>query len=290
MNTDIDRVVAHLAPDPGPGMTEGAHALMREIITTEPGPEARPARRRRPVLRLALPGVALATAAFVALSWLLPTGFGFGPGPAAALDIRQEDGYYVVEVKDLYADPDRYQEQLQAAGLDVTLRVIPSTPSFVGTIIPTSPSEERQLDEIKTIDPPGDCDRLGGCPIGMKIPVDFEGPAQITLGREARSGEQYEIVASFDVLGEPMHCVPYRGKTVAEVRELLAQRGLTVQKFNVTNPDIDEEAVMRASVPDSWHVNGGYLREPGKATLAVSEESEESDGGGLRDCRTPQGS
>lgn len=290
MNTDIDRVVAHLVPDPGPGMTEGAHALMREIITTRPGPEARPARRRRPVLRLALPGVALATAAFVALSWLLPTGAGFGPGPAAALDIRQEDGYYVVEVKDLFADPDRYQEQLRGVGLDVTLRLVPSTPSMVGSIFPTSPTDERYLDEIKTIDPPGACDKMGGCPIGVKVPVNFRGPAEIILGREASPGEAYANGTSIDALGEPLHCVPFRGKTVAEVRELLAQRGLTVHTFRDTNPYIDEADATKTSVPDSWYVNGGYLEEPGKAALNVSEEPEESDAGGLRNCDTPQGS
>lgn len=287
MNTDIDRVVAHLAPDPGHGMTEGAHALMREIITTRPGPQARPARRTRPVLRLALPGVALVTAAFVALSWLLPTGLGFGPRPAAALDIRQEDGYYVVEVKDVHADPDRYEEQLRAAGLEVTLRVVPATPSFVGTIIPTSSTEKRYLDEIRTIDQPGECAKLGGCPIGMRIPVDFEGPAQITLGREARAGEQYDIFASIDVLGEPLHCVPFRGRTVAEVRELLARRGLTVHSFTDTNSYIDAADATKTSVPDSWYVNGGHLEEPGKASLVVSEEP---DAGGLRNCATPQGS
>ncbi|MFG3441910.1 hypothetical protein ACGF0J_32095 [Nonomuraea sp. NPDC047897] len=290
MNTDVDRVVAHLDPGPGPGMTEGAHALMREIITAEPAPAPRPARRRRPVLRLALPGVALATAAFVALSWLLPTGPGFGPGPAAALDIREENGYYVVEVKDLYAGPDRYQEQLRGVGLDVTLRLTPSTPSMVGSIFPTSPTDHRYLDEIKTIDQPGACEKMGGCPIGVKVPVGFQGPAEITLGREAAPGEEYANVTSFDALGEPMHCVAFRGRTVAEVRELLAQRGLAVHEFRDTNPYIDEEAASRTSVPDSWYVNGGYLRAPGKANLNVSEQPEESDAGGLRNCAAPQGS
>ena len=40
---DIDRLVAGIAADPGPGMTPGARELFDEI-TTDPGPSARPAR------------------------------------------------------------------------------------------------------------------------------------------------------------------------------------------------------------------------------------------------------
>lgn len=271
MNTDVDRVVAQLVPDPGPGMSEGAHELMHEIMTADPAPVREPLQlRRRLPLRVALPGVALVTAAVLALTWLLPSGPGFGPDPVAALDIRQEGGYYVVEIKDLYADPDRYQAQLRAAGLDVTLRVRPSTPAFVGQIFPTSRIDMRYLDEIKMIERPGTCENWSGCPLGMKIPVGFKGPAYITIGREARPGERFENRTSFDARGEPMHCVDYLNKPLAQVRGMLRERGVAIEDFMVTDPDGDGYEVSD-SVPDSWLVHGGFMNEPGKATVAVHE-------------------
>ncbi|MEV0148686.1 MULTISPECIES: hypothetical protein [unclassified Nonomuraea] len=289
MNTDVDRVVAHLTPGAGPGMTEGAHALMRDIMAAEPttarAAAPAPPRGRRPlVLRVAVPGVALLAAAFLGLSWLLPAGLGLGPGTAAALDIKKEDGYYVIEVKDLYADSATYEAQLRDAGLDVTLRVIPSTPSWVGSIFPTSPTDNRYLDEIKTIDQPGGCDKMGGCPIGVKIPENFQGPAEITLGREAQPGEQFENGTSIDALGEPLHCLPYIGRPVSEVRTMLQERGVTVQSFTDMDP---ESGGTKETVPDSWLVESGTMNEPGKATLSVYEGSQPQEPGGRRGENCP---
>ncbi|MFF5208602.1 hypothetical protein [Streptosporangium sp. NPDC000396] len=265
MTTDLDRIVSSIAPDPGPGFVPGARELMNEIMDTEPLPA--PVRRRRPGWRIALPAVALLAATVTVLSWTsaLP---GFGPKPVAALDIKQEGGYFVIEVKDLYADPENYEAQLNAAGLDVSLRVIPATPGLVGSILATAPDDE-VIDEFKTIEPAGKCDKVGGCPIGLKIPVGFTGTAYVTLKRQAKPGERYSSFTSFDALGEPMHCVPYLNKTVAEVRALLKERGLTIQKFMVSDPRSTEASdyEMASSVPDSWYVHGGTLIEPGKVTI-----------------------
>ncbi|GAA2285491.1 hypothetical protein GCM10010149_34260 [Nonomuraea roseoviolacea subsp. roseoviolacea] len=295
MNTDVDRVVAHLSPGAGPGMTEGAQALMRDIMAAEPAPSraVTPLRavasagrrgRRSRVLRAAVPGVALLAAAFLGLSWLLPAGHGLGPGTAAALDIKKEDGYYVIEVKDLYADSATYEAQLRDAGLDVTLNVVPSTPALVGSVSPTSITEDRYLDEIKTIDRPGECDKMGGCPIGVKIPENFEGHAEITIGREARPGERFQNGTAIDALGEPLHCLPYIGRTVAEVRGMLQERGVTVQEFDDMDP---VSGGTKESVPDSWLVEGGSMTEPGKASLNVYEGSAPQEPGGRRGENCP---
>ncbi|NUW37414.1 hypothetical protein HTZ77_39345 [Nonomuraea sp. SMC257] len=286
---DVDRVIAHLSPGAGPGMTEGAHALMRDIMAAEPttaraaAPAGRRGRRSL-VLRAAVPGVALLAAAFIGLSWMLPAGLGLGPGTAAALDIKKEDGYYVIEIKDLYADSATYEAQLRDAGLDVTLDVIPSTPSWVGSIFPTSPTENRYLDEIKTIDQPGGCDKMGGCPLGVKIPENFQGPAEITIGREAKPGEPFENGTTIDGLGEPLHCMPYVGRTVAEVRGMLQERGVTIQNFTDMDP---ETGGTKESVPDSWLVESGSMTEPGKATLDVYEGSAPQEPGGRRGENCP---
>ncbi|WP_431894329.1 hypothetical protein [Nonomuraea sp. bgisy101] len=271
MNADVDRVVAHLAPDQGPGMSEGARQLMREIMEGDPAPLARPAARRGALGRwpkLAVIGVLAATA--VGVSWVGPSGLGLGPAPVAALDIKQEDGYYVITVKDLYADPDRYAAQLEAVGLDVSIRVEPVTAAFEGQVFPTS--GERYVTEFKSIEAPGTCDKTGGCPVGLKIPIDFEGSADVRLGRPAQPGEKYRSITSWDARGEPMHCAPYMNKPVSEVRELLRQRGISIEEFTVSDPN-DEKVTgdheMKDSVPDSYLVHGGTLTEPGKAMVDV---------------------
>ncbi|MFE3451305.1 hypothetical protein ACFXJ8_20510 [Nonomuraea sp. NPDC059194] len=269
MNADLDRVVAHLAPDPGPGLSDGARQLMHEIMEGDPAPVAKPsAGRWRPGWRLRLTAVGAVAAAVLGATWLGPSWLGLGPDPVAALDIKQEDGYYVITVKDLYADPDNYEAQLQAAGLDISLRVEPVSAAFEGQVFPTS--GERYVTEFEPIEEPGDCGKVGGCPVGLKIPIGFKGSADIRLGRAARPGEKYRSITSFDALGEPMHCVPYMNKPVAEVREMLRQRGVTIEEFSVGDPNRQPgNSETKASVPDSYLVNGGSLTEPGKAMVSV---------------------
>ena len=91
----------------------------------------------------------------------------------------------------------------------------------------------------------------------MKVRKDFTGSAEITLGREARPGEEYAMITGFDSPGEPMHCVPFYNKPVSEVRVLLKERHLDIQEFTITGPAWwegtagDREPETKASVPDS---------------------------------------
>ncbi|MFI6903788.1 hypothetical protein ACIBKY_21155 [Nonomuraea sp. NPDC050394] len=279
MSTDIDQIVTRLAPPAGPGLTEGAHDLMNEIMTLSAAPARSRVSRARATLarkRIALPGIATVAAAALAAAWFL------GPAaqPAAALDIRREGDHYVIEVKDLYADPGKYEEQLRAAGLNISLRVIPSSPGGVGRIFPTTKDgpEPRYLTEFEQIQGTGECRKFDGCPIGIKIPVSFRGAADVALGREARPGEPVESGGPFDGPDEPMNCVPYLNKTVAEVRDLLAQRGWSIDTYQVLTGE--EEPEERTSVPDGWHVTGGYVTHGGKVSLFTDSEpmpQEEAD-------------
>ncbi|MER6948438.1 hypothetical protein ABT294_30865 [Nonomuraea sp. NPDC000554] len=266
MKTDIDDIVAQFAAEPVTEVSDGARELMHEITACEPAPVPLPARRRL-TWRLAVPATALVAAAVVGLTWALPLETGFGPTAAQALDIDQEDGYYVIKINDLYANPKLYQDQLRAAGLDISLEVRPVGPAFEGQVFPTTP-DHQYIEEIKGIYPPGECDKLDGCAIGVKIPTTFKGTAEISIGRKAEPGEQYEGTTSFDAKGEPMHCVPYLNKTVAELRPILEERGVSITAFNVEGPEGTET---KDSVPDSYHVTGGVLDEPGKATITVTE-------------------
>ncbi|MFD8560214.1 hypothetical protein ACWDOR_23430 [Streptosporangium canum] len=273
MNSNIDEVVRNLAPDPGPGLTPVAQEMMNKIMDAEPAPTALPTLRRwRPLVALPI------AAAVIAAGWAVPSIL--SATPASALDIKEEGGYYVIEVKDLYTNPEVYESQLRGVGLDISLRLIPASPSLVGLISPDSsvPDGSISPNKIETIDQPGQCDRRSGCPIGLKIPKDFTGSAEVTLGREGRPGEEYQIITGIDSPGEPLHCVPFYNKPAGEVRALLKDRGLDIQKFSIVGPAWwegtaeDEEPEAKTSVPDSMHVIGGFLPMIGKATLQVSDE------------------
>jgi hypothetical protein len=272
MKHDIDRVIAELAPVPCPGMTPGARELLQEIKAV-PAVQPRGVRSRRLPWRFAAPLVAAVAAVTLAVSWVVPDTLGFGSRPAAAaLDIKREGDFYVITVKDLFADPEHYQAQLRNRGLDVMLKVSPATPSMEGVSMPwegDGPSES-----IQAIEKPGDCFFLARtCTIGFKIPVGYTGKASISLGRRARPGERYSVLAPIDAPGEPLYCVAYARKSVDEVRRLLNERGVTEIGFATAKKTVD-------SVPGSWFVHEGVLSAPDRALLLVGPTLKRPDAPG----------
>jgi hypothetical protein len=262
---DIDRLVAGIASDPGPGMTPGARELFDEITTTSAVVPARPRRRQ-----FAVPIVAGLAAATMVLSWVLPGGFGTTPA-SAALDIKPEGGYYVITVKDLYASPKMYESELQAHGLKISLNVEPAPPSLDGQMMVmdwqanglSNPERESRKDLITTIDRPGACRFSMGCPIGLKVPITFTGRADISLARTGRPGETYKWRASLASPGEPLHCVDFINKPLDEVRPLLEKRGITLKLASYG------EKKTPISAPGSWYVHDGVLESSTSAIVLV---------------------
>jgi hypothetical protein len=271
----IDRVVRSIDPERArPPLDEDARAVCAEITAM---PRNTPATRRR--WRPAVPVAAGLAAVSMVVSWLLPGAFGLGPRPAsAALDIQRQGGYYVVTVEDLFADPVRYQSQLRRRGLHISLKVVPMTPSAEGRAFVWDPrvngltdAEARlRRDSITTVGRPGSCAGLGGCRIGLKIPVTYGGRATIYLGRGTRTGESYQNPLELNAPGAPLHCVRYMRKTVDQVRTLLRDHGVPNVRF----------AGGRASVPGSWYVHDGVLSGPGQALLLVAPTLKRPDAPG----------
>ncbi|MFG1947281.1 hypothetical protein [Nonomuraea sp. NPDC048826] len=264
---EIDRLVAGIAPDPGPGMTPIARELLEEITSV---PVPAPARRRR-WLALPRPRRWAAVPVLATLAALLS--FGVAQAPAsAALDIELVDDHYVITVKDLLAEPEVYQRELRARGLDITLRLAPTSASMTGQIFVINDVERLRAGHpvpadgpISTIDAPGSCERPVGCAVGIKVPVDFGKKASVTLGRRALPGEKYLMPPGIAMPGEPLHCEDYVNKSVAEISALLRERG-------VTPSYIQHGKHAAPSAPGGWYVQDGVMTADGQALLLVGAE------------------
>ncbi|MEW1844004.1 hypothetical protein AB0392_39170 [Nonomuraea angiospora] len=262
---EIDRLVAGIAPDPGPGTTPIARELFEEI-TSVPVPE-----RRRSWFALSRPRRWAVVPVLATLAALLS--FGVAQAPAsAALDIELVDDHYVITVKDLLAEPEVYQRELRARGLDITLDLVPTSASLTGQIVVINDMDRLRSGNpvpgdgpITTIDAPGQCERFAGCPVGLKVPVDFDKKAEVTLGRRALPGERYKMPPGIALPGEPLHCVDYVNKSVAEISALLRERGVT--------PSYIQHGKRAApSAPGDWYVHDGVMSADGQALLLVGAE------------------
>ncbi len=86
--------------------------------------------------------------------------------------------FLVVTVRDPLADPAHYRAEFAAHHLNVTLQMIPASPSIVGTLefIGGDPG----VDPIIRARP---VRRAKDCSVGGKIPLDFRGEADLAFGR-----------------------------------------------------------------------------------------------------------
>ncbi|MEU9884801.1 hypothetical protein [Sphaerisporangium sp. NPDC051011] len=259
----IDRLVSDIAPDPGPGMTPLARELFEEITRA-----VAPAPPRR---RWAVKPRSRWIAALTAVAAVAAIGVGSAPA-SAALDIKRDGDYYIITVKDLFANPDVYQAELRARGLDIDLTVLPTSASNARTLFvingvqPREPGRPVSGDvrtPITTVDEPGPCERFGGCAATLKVPVGYKEKAEIVLGREARPGEEYKLPPGIDLPGEPLHCVRYVNMTVAEILPILRERGVEPQFTSYGTKTFAPTA------PGGWYVHEGVMSAAGKARILV---------------------
>jgi hypothetical protein len=186
---------------------------------------------------------------------------------ARVLSFTTSDGYITVIVRNPLADPRRYRAELAAHHLNITLELVPASPSLVGTVVYIG--EPSGGPDLQTITAQGRCYTGGGgaaCPVGVRIPVGFRGQAEVVFGRAARPGEHYESTADATAPGEVMHGMSYVGDTVARVLAMLAQRHVTVPVFNETRNGYASNV---AHVPGTWYVYDAVPWAPGQVMLVV---------------------
>jgi len=138
------------------------------------------------------------------------------------------DGQYIVAViEDPQADADALAAAFAQHGLDITVELLPVSPSLVGKMVM---EDQDQGPDIETLfDDQAGCTLPGStsCPIGLRIPLDFHGKAHIVLGRAGGPGEDYASANDAFALGEALHCSKLRGMTVQQALPVLARRGVT---------------------------------------------------------------
>jgi hypothetical protein len=238
-------------------------------------------RRHRTMRRRLMIGVPVA--AGLAVLGLVVTSLGgpgqhVGPvtvGPAAAqaapLSITRHGGDLKVVVRNPLVDPARFRAEFARYHLNITLRLVPASPSIVGSVVYDSYSGGGPHG-IQLITAKDKCFTGGGgdvCPVGFWVPVDYRGSANLVFARAARPGEQYESAGLASSPGEAMHGLHYVGKTVSQVLAMLARRGVTVAQWRAQRGTSCYTASPR-TVPGSWHVTSAIPWAPGQVLLSVS--------------------
>lgn len=181
----------------------------------------------------------------------MPAGHGSVPVRAQVLSFVRHGQYIDVIVRDPVADPAQYRAEFARHHLNITLKLLPVSPSIVGTVVYFGGNHASAITPITAT---GACHEASGtdqCPVGVRVPVHFRGQADLVFGRAARPGEHYESTASAFAPGEVMHGMNIHGKTVARVEAMLRRRHATVARFNVAG---NSAASNVTSVPGRWYV------------------------------------
>jgi hypothetical protein len=159
-------------------------------------------------------------------------------------------------------DPFAAESQLKAAfaehGFDITLDLMPASPSAVGTVFYISDSGGANA--IQPLDGGSCVTGGGGCTIGVKIPATFTGQGFITIGRPAKPGETYEHANSAFAPGEVLHCSGLRGARVATALPILKADKLTVVRWREESSGaIDATAPTSNYIADADPVAAGTV-------------------------------
>lgn len=187
---------------------------------------------------------------------------------AAAMTVTRHGRYLDIVVRNPVADPEKYRAEFARYHLSITLKLVPASPSVVGTLVAESLSAGSGS-RLKVITAVGRCFTGGGgsvCPVGIRVPVSYRGTAMLVFARAARPGEQYESAGVVTAPGEAMHGLDFAGKTAAQVEAMLARRGVTVAPWRVQRGD-QCYTESRRSVPGSWRVYQAVPWAPGQVLL-----------------------
>jgi hypothetical protein len=269
---DIDAAVHGLAPTHADDqISDAAWSQVAENVTSEHAPVVSLETRRRP----ARPRVLLAAAAGLLIAGVVAATLVSQPGQnqPQALSFTEQGDKLIVRVVDPNADPKRYNAEFKKMGLDITVRMIPVSPPSVGKMISYSGRNERDMDQLRWLDPGEKCPGTlnasdPGCQGGLELPKDYDGKTVVVFGRAAKPGEPYQAMfLSATEKGEALAGLAIKNKTVAEVLPLIEARGVKVHHYlSGSRPNLDSSD----SAPAGWYVHDATPYAPGEVTLFVA--------------------
>jgi hypothetical protein len=208
-----------------PGPLRGIRSGQRQV-----GGHARTRRVRFARVLIAAAAALVAVLAVVSQSAVSPD-----KAKAAGLHFVRRGGYVYATVDDPSAPAASMQAAFDQNNLNVTVSVLPSSPSVAGTLefMDVPPSFEPIYGPKDSCLSDGALTDSGElmytrCVIGMRVPADFSGRASIQVNGTPPAGQPYETGASAFAPGEVLHCSRVRvGMTAAEAVPILQELGVT---------------------------------------------------------------
>jgi hypothetical protein len=184
-----------------------------------------------------------------------------GHAEARGVHIVRSGGYIEATIDDPTAPTASMQAAFDEASLNITVSVLPSSPSVAGTIefmdVPASfePIYGGSCISDGALTDSGELIRTP-CVIGMRVPADFSGYASIQVNGTPPAGQPYETMADAFAPGEVLHCTGIGGMTVAEAVPILQGLDVTPIWHVYAGGDIVDEAsvdnfFIRDAIPDS---------------------------------------
>jgi hypothetical protein len=191
---------------------------------------------------------------------------------AAALSFTQKGGYLTVIVKDPTADPARYKKEFAEHGLNVDLRLTPSSPKKVGSVLFL---EDDGGGKVKTVTAKGRCGD-DTCQVGIKVPLTYKPFVRVIFGRTARPGEHYQTGPG-DTPGEGVGLSDVRGRTVADVLAEARKRHIGHIAYRYQPTSRDEQGAKQPypmgipadKVKGDWRVYDAVAGNTGQVLLFV---------------------
>ncbi len=241
-----------------------------EHIASSPDPAHRDRRTRhrprlgglRPATAFLAAGLAMLIAvvtvlAFAGQSIVSPT-----KAKAAGVHFARHAGYIDATIDDPSAPAESMEAAFVQYGLNITVNVIPASPSLVGTItFMDTPSSFKPI-----YGPEGSCLLPGGatrCVIGMRVPSDFSGSATIVVDGTAAPGQAYSSVNDALAPGEVLHCSGIRGMSVSEAAPILQKLGVTPiwRTYDGTDPagGVSQSSVENQFITDTLPASLGTV-------------------------------
>jgi hypothetical protein len=176
----------------------------------------------------------------------------------AGVSVETEGGLVYIRLTDVEYRPDVIEDAAGAAGLDVSVRSVPTGPSLVGRFVGfTEEGEGAGLLKELNAD--------GASFTGFVLPSGYDGSLHLEVGRPAKDGEPYEASTNALSEHEPLACTGILGASAPDAVAIVSDRSATAQWMEqvgsnrrlVDERDVrqrDDLHVVQATATSSTHV------------------------------------